>query len=85
MTARRKTIPREQRRRPLVTFTLSNEAVAAVELLAEELGLSKSATVELALRRLAARENVSREELQERAEELEREQRRKASARRVRQ
>lgn len=46
MTARRKTIPREQRRRPLVTFTLSIEAMAAVDVLAVELGLSKSATME---------------------------------------
>jgi hypothetical protein len=66
-----------------VTFTLSTEAVAAVELLAEELGLSKSATVELAIRRLAARENVTREELQERAQELEKT-RRRASTRRSR-
>lgn len=74
MTARRrKTIPREQRKRPLATFTLSHEALAAVELLAEELGLSKSGAVELAVRRLAARESIGREEVQERAEELEKE------------
>jgi hypothetical protein len=84
MTARRrrKTIPREQRKRPLVTFTLSREAVAAVELLADELGLSKSSTVELAIRRLAARENVSREELQERVEELDREQQKRGGRKR---
>ena len=76
MTARRAkggrrgtTFPRERRKRPLVTFTLGTEGVAAVELLAERLGLSKSGAVELALRRLAAREGIGREELQARARE----------------
>ena len=67
---------REQRKRPLVTFTLSKEAVAAVDVLAVELGLSKSATVELAIRRLMTREGLSREELEERVRELEKEQKR---------
>ena len=69
------TFPRERRKRPLVTFTLSTEGVAAVELLAERLGLSKSGAVELALRRLAAREGIGREELQVRAREAEAERR----------
>ena len=81
MTARAKagrrgtTFPRERRRRPLVTFTLGTEGVAAVELLAERLGLSKSGAVELALRRLAAREGIDRQELQERARKVETERR----------
>lgn len=54
--------------------------MAAAELLADRLGLSKSGAVELALRRLAAREGFTREELQQRAQELE-EARGKASGR----
>jgi hypothetical protein len=75
-----------QRKRPLQTFSLSLEAVAAIEALSLELGLSKSATVELAIRRLMTREGLSREELQDRAEELEKrqERKRKTSARRSR-
>ena len=77
MTARRKAIPRVQRKRPLQTFSLSLEAVAAIEALSLELGLSKSATVELAIRRLMTREGLSREELQARAKELEKGRRRR--------
>ena len=69
--------PRDQRKRPLVSFTLSPESVAAVDLLSERLGLSKSGTVELALRQLGLREGLGVGELRKAAKALERKRERK--------
>lgn len=44
-----------KRKRPLATFTLSPEAVEMIAEMKEELGSSKSAVVERAVRELAAR------------------------------
>jgi hypothetical protein len=50
--------PRAQRRRPLVTYSLSPEAVAAIEELAQRLGISKSSVIELAVRALAVKHSL---------------------------
>jgi predicted transcriptional regulator len=47
-----------RRKRPLTTFTLSPEARAAVEALAESWGVSKSAVVEQIIRQAARDEGL---------------------------
>ena len=46
------------RERPVSSYTLSHEARAAVEVLAEEWGVNRSAVVEQLIRRGARREGV---------------------------
>ena len=48
-----------ERNRPLATFSLSREALEALERLSERMGVSKSAVVEMAVRAAARREGVS--------------------------
>ena len=48
----------QRRTRPLATFTLSPEAVEMLEALAEFHGVSKSATVEMTIRKAARAEGL---------------------------
>ncbi len=51
-------IPAERRKRPVASFTLSPEAIAAVVELAETWGVNRSAVVEQLIRREARREGL---------------------------
>ena len=51
-------VPAEKRKRPVASFTLSPEAIAAVAELAETWGVSRSAVVEQLIRRAARREGI---------------------------
>lgn len=62
-TRKQATFPRAQRKRPLVTYSQSVEAVAVVKELAERLGVSRSAVVELAIRSLALQHGLGLEEM----------------------